>query len=386
MYTRLLKAPEHTFFLLGPRGTGKTTWLRAALPGARWLDLVRNDTFLHLMRDPSYLRSWVEGGPEGWVVIDEVQRLPELLHEVHGLIAEHGRRYLFALSGSSARKLKRLDVDLLAGRAINRVFFPLMGAEMEFEFEEDRLLRFGTLPGVVSEPDFAVDILEAYAANYLKEEIQQEALVKDLGSFSRFLEVAAIMNGQVANVSGIARDAGVARPTVQRYFDVLTSTLIGTWLPAWRPRARVKEVAHPKFYFFDPGVVRALLHRLRDSVELAERGPLLETIVLHELRAYVAIANVGGQFSYWRTTAGREVDFLWARGPTTVGIEVKAAREWKPDFGGVLRELLSDGIIQRAFAVTLGTEVLRDGPLLVLPLREFMRRLHRGEILPPPVA
>ncbi len=381
MYTRLLPLPDHSFFLFGPRGTGKTTWLRTALPGARWFDLVRTEETLRLMRSPGLFRQSVEALPPGWVVVDEVQKLPELLDEVHGLISEYGNRYRFALSGSSARKLRRLDVNLLAGRAINRTFFPLTGTELQYEFESDDLLGFGTLPKVRSEPVHAVDILEAYVANYIKEEIQQEALVKNLGSFTRFLEVAALMNGQVVNVSGIARDAGVARPTVQRYFDTLVGTLIGVWLPAWRRRHKVKEIAHPKFYFFDTGVVRSILQKLRDPIESAERGPLLETLVLHELRAWMAIGNTGGSLSYWRTPSGSEADFIWTRGSTSIGFEIKAARAWRSESGRVLQELLDEKVIQRAFGVYLGGEVLRQGPIEVLPLKEFMRHLNAGTVL-----
>ena len=258
MFTRLFHLPDHSFFLFGPRGTGKTTWLRHVLPDALWFDLLRTQTFLALTRQPESFRLQIEARPKGnWIVVDEVQRLPSLLNEVHALIAERGQAYRFALSGSSARKLKRLDVNLLAGRVINRQFFPLTAAELNYEFDLDRILRFGLLPQIHAEPGFAVDVLEAYVANYIREEIQQEAVVRNLDSFSRFLEVAALMNGQIANVSGLARDCAVARPTVQGFFAALIDTLIGFWLPAWRKRAKVKEVASPKFYLFDPGVVRA---------------------------------------------------------------------------------------------------------------------------------
>ena len=258
MFTRLLQLPERSFFLFGPRGTGKTTWLRQVLPNALWFDLLRIRTLLELTQQPDTLRQQVEALPRGsWVVVDEVQRLPSLLNEVHALIADHGRAYRFALSGSSSRKLKRMDVNLLAGRAINRQFFPLTAAELNFDFEVESVLRFGLLPQIRSDPDFAVDALEAYVSNYLREEIQQEALVRRLDSFARFLQVASLMNGQTANVAGIARDAAVARPTVQGYFETLIDTLIAFWLPAWQSRAKVKEVASPKFYLFDPGVARA---------------------------------------------------------------------------------------------------------------------------------
>lgn len=382
MYTRLLPLPSHSFFLFGPRGTGKTTWLRSVLPKAQWFDLVRTQEHLRLMRDPSLFRQIVDALPKGtWVVVDEVQKLPALLDEVQAVIAEHGNRYRFALSGSSARKLRRLDVNLLAGRAINRTFFPLVAAELDFRFDVDDVLEFGLLPKVRSEPEHAVDILDAYAANYVREEIQQEALVKDLDSFARFLDVAALVNGQVVNVASLARDAGVARPTVQRYFDVLIGTLIGIWLPAWRPRRKVKELAHPKFYFFDTGVVRSLQQRVRDPIGNEERGALLETWLLHELRAWMSIANLGGELSYWRTHDGSEVDFVWTRGSSAVGIEMKSTTRWRAEHAQPLLEMLEEGVVQRAFGVYLGPDVLRHAGVDVLPMREFLRKLHAGEIL-----
>jgi predicted AAA+ superfamily ATPase len=382
MFTRLLEVPNRSFFLFGPRGTGKTTWLRRVLPDALWFDLLRTQTFLDLSQRPEAFRQQVEARPRGsWVVVDEVQRAPGVLHEVHALISEHGRDYRFALSGSSARKLKRLDVDLLAGRAINRQFFPLTAAEMSFNFEIDRVLRVGLLPQIQADPQYAVDSLEAYVSNYLREEIQQEALVRRLDSFARFLQVAALMNGQVANVSSIARDAAVARPTVQGYFDVLTDTLIGFWLPAWQRRAKVKEVASPKFYVFDPGVARALAGRLREPLEGLERGFLLETWVLHELRAAVAFQNLGGELRYWRTPAGSEVDFVWTRGKRAVGIEVKSSLTWRREFGGPLKSLVASRIVQAGFGVYMGAAELKDGPLRVLPLKKFLKELASHKVI-----
>jgi predicted AAA+ superfamily ATPase len=272
-------------------------------------------------------------------------------------------------------------VNLLAGRAITRQFFPLTGQELQFDFDLDNLLAFGSLPGIRSEPDDAVDLLEAYVDTYLREEIMQEALVREVTSFSRFLEVAAIMNGQVVNTAGIARDAGVARPTVARFFDILVDTLIGFRLPAWRPRARVRETQHPKFYFFDTGVTRGVLGRLRNRLESAERGPLLETLVLHELRAAVNAENIGGNLSYWRTPSGVEVDFIWERGRTRVGIEVKASARWRREDTTALATLLKEGRLTSAWAVYTGRDVLRERGVNILPVPEFMRRLSKGGIL-----
>jgi uncharacterized protein len=381
MFTRQYSTPDHSFFLFGPRGTGKSTWLRQVLPDALWFDLLRTHTLLELTRQPELFRQQVQARPRGsWVVVDEVQRLPGLLNEVHALIAETGRKYQFALSGSSARKLKRLDVNLLAGRAINRQFFPLTAAELDFDFELDQVLRFGLLPQIHSEPKHALEVLDAYVSNYIREEIQQEALVRSLDSFVRFLEVATLMNGQIVNVSGLARDAAVARPTVQGYFDVLVDTLIGFWLPAWQRKAKVKEVASPKFYLFDPGVARSLAGRVRDPLDPMERGFLLETWVLHELRASMAFHNSGGQLHYWRTPHGTEVDFIWTRAKRAVGIEVKASDRWRPEFGTSLKGLVDERILQSGFGVYNGTVELKDGPLRVLPLPRFLRLLAAGDL------
>lgn len=381
MFTRLLSLPKHSFFLFGPRGTGKTTWLRQVLPDALWFDLLRTQTFLSLARQPESFRQQVEARPQDtWVVVDEVQRLPSLLNEVHALMTEHGQAYRYALSGSSARKLKRMDANLLAGRAINRWFFPLTAAELNYDLDMDRILRFGLLPQFVAEPEFALEGMETYVLNYLREEIQQEALVRNLDSFARFLEVAALMNGQIVNVAGIARDAGVARPTVQGYFATLVDTLIGFWLPAWRKHAKVKEVVSPKFYFFDPGVVRGLAGRLREPLDGAERGFLLETWILHELRAAMAQQDVGGQLHYWRTPSGTEVDFVWTRGSHAVGVEVKAAATWRREFGSSLRSLTAEGVLQAAYGVYTGTDELKDGPLRFLPLACFLRELSTGRV------
>jgi predicted AAA+ superfamily ATPase len=382
MYTRRLNLPKRSFFLFGPRGTGKTTWLRQVLPEALWFDLLRTQTFLELSQHPELFRQRVAAAPKGaWIVVDEVQRAPFLLNEVHALLAEHGARYRFALSGSSARRLKRLDANLLAGRAINRRCFALTAAELGFEYAVDDILSHGLLPQVRVDADDAVDTLDAYVENYVREEIQQEALVKRLDSFARFLRVAALINGQAVNVAGVARDAAVARPTVQGYFDILVDTLLGFWLPAWRQRAKVKEVASPKFYLFDTGVARALAGRTREPIEAAERGVLLETWILHELRAAIEYGSLGGDLHYWRTPSGSEVDFVWSRGRRTVGIEVKSSSRWRQEDGRALKDLVTRNIILTAIGVYGGTHELRDGQVRVLPIGTFLRELSAGNIL-----
>jgi uncharacterized protein len=382
VYTRILQLPDHSFFLFGPRSTGKTTWLRQKLPDALWFNLLLDRDYLPLLQEPGLLKKAVEAhAPGAWVVLDEVQRLPSLLREVHDLISLHGDKYRFAMSGSSARKLRRADVDLLAGRVIGRRMFSLTSAELGFPIDPEKLLAIGSLPPIHQKPEFAVDLLEAYAGTYLREEIQQEALVKDLGSFGRFLRIAALMNGQVVNTAGIARDAGIARTTVQRYFDTLIDTLVGVWVPGWQPRSKVREAVRPKFYFFDTGAVRTLANRVRDPLSELEKGPLLETLVLHEIRSAAAYLNTGGEIAYWRTPAGVEIDFIWTRADTAIAIEVKAASLWRREYSSPLRRALEGRTVSRAYGVYLGTRQLREGEARVFPLQEFLERLWAGEVL-----
>jgi predicted AAA+ superfamily ATPase len=205
--------------------------------------------------------------------------------------------------------------------------------------------------------------------------------VRNLDSFARFLEIAALMNGQIANVAGIARDAAVARPTVQGYFSILIDTLIAFWLPAWHKRVKVKEVAGPKFYLFDPGVARALAGRSREPLDGAERGFLLETWILHELRAAMSLHAIGGQLSYWRTPSGSEVDFIWSRGERAVGIEVKAAATWRREYGTPLKSLIDASAVQEGYGIYTGTSEMKDGPVRVMPLYRFLELLASGKVL-----
>ncbi len=384
MYTRHLGLPERSFFLFGPRGTGKTTWLRQQLGGARWYDLLRAREHLRLLRDGELFHQEVEALKAGsWVVIDEVQRMPNLLDEVQDIISRRGKEVRFALTGSSARKLKRGQANLLAARVVNRRFFPLTAGELGADFRLDEALKFGTLPAVASETDerVKIDLLDAYVENYIGQEIRAEAAAKRLDSFTRFLVTAALANAQVTNVAGIARDAAVARPTVNGYFDILVDTLLGTWLPAWRPRAKVKEIAHPKFFFFDAGVARAVANRLREPLDSAEQGHLFETYILHELRAWMNQAGAGGELTYWRTPSGTEVDFVWTRARRSVGIEVKSTARWKSEFSRALGELLDQGALSRGFGVYLGQHELEDRGVRVLPLAVFLRALAGGDVL-----
>lgn len=383
MYTRLLQPPATSFFLFGPRGTGKSTWVDAHYSQAQRFDFLKNEVLLRYIGEPQRLRREVEGNEAGsWVVLDEVQKVPSLLDEVQSVMHDRQDKIKFCLTGSSARKLKSSQANLLAGRAIQKLLFPLVSKELGVDFDLERCLRYGTLPLVYTRPALAVQTLEAYVGTYLKEEIQQEALSRNLASFSRFLKVAALMNGQVVNVAGLSRDAGVSRPSVERYFSVLVDTLIGSWVPGWQPRLKVREKQNPIFYFFDTGVVRTILGTARDPLESFERGNLFETFIYNELRAAAHYLDVGGEIFYYRTPAGVEVDLIWSRGRKAIGIEIKSATEWRSEYGKGLNDLLEQGKIQAAYGVYRGTRSFTDLQTRIFPFEIFLRQLFNGTLFP----
>ena len=370
------------FFLFGPRGTGKSTWTRTALPDAFVVNLLPPDAMLLYQRDPAHFGAEVLAQPrDRWIVVDEVQRVPSLLDQVHWLMEEKGYKR-FVLTGSSARKVKRGAANLLAGRAVVRHLFPLTTHETGFGAPVRRLLRFGSLPMSVTADDDGAreDFLRAYVTTYLAEEVRAEALVRNLGSFSRFLAVAALAAGQTTNVSSLARDAGVSREAARGYFDVLVDTLIGTWLPAYRPRAKVKEVGLPKFYWFDAGVLNAAAGAFDQPLPADWQGVLFEHLVLHEIRSHLHYAGVKGSLAYWKTPSGAEVDFVWWHGSTRVAIEVKHGRTYRPEYRKGLASLLAT-TRANSYIVYLGDQELKVDGTRVLPVETFLRRLHAGEIM-----
>ncbi len=381
MYPRSLPLPPDSFFLFGPRSTGKTTWLRSNLTNATWFDLLLDRDFLDLSAEPDRLIDLVEATDGGWIVIDEVQKLPKLLNSVHHLLTKHPGVYKFALSGSSARKLRRLDANLLAGRVVERRFFPMTSRELGSGFQLDSALTTGLLPLVYSEPNLAEDRLTAYVHTYLQQEIRQESLVRDFPSFSRFLRVASLLNGHTINYTNVGRDAGVKRKIVEKYFSILVDTLIATWLPAWQAKATMKEVAKPKFYFFDCGVARACANRLGASLSVEEQGFLLETLILHEIRAYLSYSGKRGELSYWKSGSGNEVDLIWSHGDKHIGFEIKSSTNWKSTYERGLKTLLSRQKLHKAYGLYRGMRPLRSAGIDIFPIQMFLQRLCDGEIL-----
>ncbi|MBI4209634.1 MAG: ATP-binding protein [Deltaproteobacteria bacterium] len=373
--------PETSILLLGPRGTGKSTWIHQNFRDVPTYDLLNTEESLRLSKEPGLLyRELHPLKPNSWVVLDEVQKVPDLLNEVHRLIEKH--RIRFVLCGSSARKLKRGGTNLLAGRARMAQFFPLVSAEIEFKMEPFRILQYGMLPMAVTGSDPG-SYLKTYAEVYLGEEIKGEALTQNIGHFGRFLEIAARQNGQVTNVSGISRDAQVARQTVQGYFNILIDTLVGSWLFPWKLKRATKQVVHPKFYFFDSGVVRALSERLPYPPTQEELGPLLETWILHELRAYMTYSKLGYPVYFWSNHNGVEVDFLFETQKGFVAIECKVGTRWESRYQRGLKMVCEEmGKTKvKGYGVFGGERKAVFEEMEVLPVLDFLRKLWSGEII-----
>ncbi len=380
MYQRTLVTPRNSFFLFGPRATGKSTWIDKEFSNALKINLLLSKDFLALSRNPGLIRQWIDSEKSEWVIVDEVQKLPILLDEIHQLIYEDKAK--FVLTGSSARKIKKENGNMLAGRASAKNFFTLTSKELNFDFNVEEILAYGNLPQVhnLKNINEKIDYLESYATTYLKEEVQQEALVRNLSSFQRFLEITSILNGQVLNSSNVARETGVARSTIDGYFSILQDTLLGIVLPGNKLKAKIKEVSNPKFYFFDQGVARALSGQLRDPLEKTERGFLLENWILNELRAYISYLGVGGDLSYWGTPSNNEVDFIWKRGKQLVGFEIKSSKNWAQDFNIGLNTLLDSKKIQKGYGVYLGEKILKADKIEIYPLKVFFKKLWNQEL------
>ena len=359
-------------FLFGPRQTGKSTLIRHQLPRARVYNLLDSSVFLELSRRPSTIREELEDQDE-LVVIDEIQKLPQLLDEVHLLIEERGMRFL--LTGSSARKLRRGGVNLLGGRARSLTLHPFSCRELN-NFDLMRAWNFGLLPPVYLSDEPLLE-LEDYAGSYLREEIAAEGLTRNIPAFSRFLEVAALCNGTILNYSKIASDAQVARSTVQEYFTILQDTLVAHLLPAWRKTIKRKPLATSKFYLFDFGLVRHLRHQGIIHPRSPGFGEAFESYIFHELKTFRDHAGYPS-LSYWRSTSGFEVDFIL---DDAIALEVKGKEHIsETDLKG-LRALRQEGLLKRYCIVSLVSRPsIRDG-IEILPWRTFVDKLWQGDLI-----
>lgn len=323
MYSRIIKFPKaKSFFLFGPRATGKTTWLQQVFPSALYIDLLGSELYSLLLASPSRLAQMIPPGFSDWVIIDEVQRIPDLLNEVHRLIEQ--RKIQFILTGSSARKLRAKGVNLLAGRALTRFMYPLTAEELGHDFSLRTSLQFGHLPAIYSESDPA-DYLASYIRTYLREEVQQEGLTRNLQVFARFLEAASFSQASILNITEVARECRANRKLVEQYFFILEDLLLAHRLPVFTKRAKRRMVSHPKFYLFDVGVYRTI--RPKGPLDRPEEieGTALETLVFQELMAVNGLHRLGYDLYYWRTANGQEVDFILYGESGLIAVEVKRA-------------------------------------------------------------
>ena len=372
---RFLHGPAASFFLFGPRGTGKSTWLRERCDDAIWVDLLEPEAQRLFLARPERLRELIAGRPDARdVVIDEIQKVPAVLDVVHAL-AESDRQLRFILTGSSARKLRRGAANLLAGRLLEIRMHPFMAAELGARFDLQRALQTGLVPLVWNAPD-PVATVRAYASLYLREEVQAEALVRDIGGFARFLEAISFSQGSLLNLAEVARECQVGRKTVEGYLGVLEDLLLSFRLPVFSKRAKRLLVAHEKFYYFDVGVYRSL--RPTGPLDRPEEigGIALESLVAQHLRAWIDTRGANETLSYWRTKSGTEVDFV-VYGPQTFwAIEVKhAARVGSKDLRG-LRAFREDYPEASAVLLYMGTERLMIDEVLCLPCAEFLAGLN----------
>jgi len=379
MYPRVLALKElvkhRSLFLLGPRQSGKSTLLRHTFPDARYVDLLEANTFRELSAYPESLRQSLTPADK-LVVIDEVQKLPSLLDEAQALI-DRDKTLRFILTGSSARKLKRGQANLLAGRAWFARLHPLVSCEVSFE-QLNRRLNYGSLPAVFDSPHPGED-LKAYVGGYLQEEIRAEGLVRSIESFSRFLEVAALTNTHLLNYTSVSNDTGIPARTVREHYQMLEDTLIGFQLAPYRRTLKRKPVGAAKFYFFDVGVANALMKRgeIRPGSELY--GSALEHQIFLELRAYLDYRRLDRDLTFWRTHAGHEVDFVVGG---EIGIEVKASRRVSPGDLKGLRALSEETKLKMQIVVSMeGRERVTDDGVVVLPADVFFERLWSDGVI-----
>jgi predicted AAA+ superfamily ATPase len=369
-------AGQESLFLWGARQTGKSTLLKSMFPDALWFDLLRSDVYRRYLTEPMQFREAVLADTaERLVVVDEIQKVPALLDEIHWLMEHQGRRFI--MSGSSPRKIIRQGANLLGGRAIRYELFPLVSAEIP-GFDLMRALNNGLLPRhYLSERPRK--LLEAYIGNYLQDEIVAEARIRNIAAFSQFLRAAAFSNGEMVNYSGIGSDCGVSHNTVREYFQILEDTLIGRFVPSFQKRPKRRVILTPKFYYVDLGLVNILLGRGRIERGTESMGNAFEHFIAQELHAHASYAEESYQMAFWRTTSQLEVDFVL--GDHEVAVEVKSTDNIQPRHLKGLKAFAEEYTVKRLIAVSTDPVERMVGGVSVLPWQVFLKRLWGGEII-----
>jgi predicted AAA+ superfamily ATPase len=375
-YFKMQDAENESVFLFGARQTGKTTFLRQRFPDTNYYDLLKADVFERLKRHPEILREELMNCVENeLIIIDEIQKIPQLLDEVQWLMVNKNLRFI--LSGSSARKLKRTGANTLGGRALRNIFYPLVSAEIP-DFDLIRAVNNGMLPRHYLVEN-AWKRLQAYVGTYLQEEIKEEALVRNLNSFNRFLEAAALTNGEMVNYQNIATDCGVSAITIKEYFSILEDTMIGYIVPAFRKTVKRRLIQAPRFYYFDVGIVNYLLNRKNLLPGSADFGHAFEHFVIQELIAYIGYSDSEDHLSYWRTSGGVEVDAIL--GDARVAIEIKSTKEVQSRHLKGLKTFAEEHPQARLIMVSLDSAPRLSNGVEVMPIAYFLKKLWKGEIL-----
>lgn len=371
----LQDAENESIFLWGARQTGKSTLLQLLFPNTRYIDLLKSDEFERYNRRASLLREELSLLPENeLIIIDEIQKIPELLDEVQWLMTNKNHRFI--LSGSSARKLRRSGVNLLGGRAIRKHLYPFVSAEIP-DFDLIKACNNGMMPRHYLVDD-AGKRIHAYVGDYLQQEIKAEALTRNLKTFSRFMEIAALSNGEVVNYNNIASECGVSAPTVKEYFSILEETLIGYTIPAFTKNVKRRVIQSPKFYYFDVGIVNFLLRRRSLLPGSAEFGHAFEHLIMQELIAYIGYSESQHSLSYWRTTSGYEVDAVI--GNANVAIEIKSTEEVHSHHTRGLKAFSEEFPNSRLIIVSMDKYPRRMNEIDVIPAQHFLKMLWNGEL------
>jgi len=369
-------AENETVFLWGARQTGKSTLIKKMYPGVLHFDLLKTDVFGRLQRDPSQLREIVlTTSSASPVVIDEIQKIPELLDEVHWLIENH--HYRFILSGSSPRKIIRKKANLLGGRALRYELFPLVSDEIP-DFNLLTALNNGMLPRhyLAANP---AKMISGYIGNYLRDEIMAEALIRNISGFSRFLEVAAFSNGEMVNYANIASECGVSAPTIKEYFQILEDTLTGRFLPSFQKRPKRRVIMAPKFYYFDIGIVNHLLKRGKIEAGSEAFGNAFEHFIYQELYAHSHYSGIEYPIYYWRTASQIEIDFVL--GSHEVALEVKSTTNANPRHAKGLIAFSEEYKVKKSILITNDPFPRQMGNILILPWKIFLQILWSGDLI-----
>lgn len=381
MVHRIISLPKESFFLFGPRQTGKSTLIKSLYTKNVWaVDLLLTDNFLRYSKEPASFGkealAAVKSGKVKTIFIDEIQRVPILLNEIQHLMQES--KCQFIMTGSSARKLRRGGANLLGGRAVERFLYPFIYTEIKDRFDLDEVLLFGTLPSLLDKnKEEKIDILSAYVNTYLKEEIQSEGIVRNLGGFSRFLDIAASQIGDPVNFSSISRECYVSTKTVQSYYEILEDTLIGFRLNPWRKSIRKRLSAQPKYYLFDTGVTNAILKRLRSSLDPAIKGDLFEQWILSETIAAIRYSKSEATPYFWRTNHGAEVDLLIEKhGKIKAAIEIKCTSNVTGPHLSGLRAFRQEHPGVESFIVSRVPRLYELEGVQILPWKAYLQKLR----------